>query len=216
MMWYFDYLTSECGRERIDYKFQKSGHSYGRVDQASGKAEKILKPKTDIEMPGDFARAVNKGVVNANIEWKELTNQSLFKDYATWFESRYETQNRDVEGNRYSFTDAVWFNFGCGEAVCEEDGIVKTYRHPGKVWIRQTMDPTEPPAIVCYQKPGSRRLDKRNLTRLNREFIRPNAGTFKGLDKLQSLCRPEAQRFYDELFTHFQYTKIKRCNRGRR
>jgi hypothetical protein len=133
--------------------------------------------------------------------WVEL-EQTVFKDYSSWFDGKYCVQTTDITGERYSFTNAVHFNFGIGERVDTFDGDVKTYSHPGTVWVRQTMDPREEPKEVSFLRDrdgASVALCESNLKPINRRPIAPNENTRKGLKKLMPYLSPNGRRYYQKI-----------------
>lgn len=194
---YFDHLVSTGFRERIDFKFFLAGHSFGAVDRSGGRTENIVLSKAEkIEIPRDYVDLMNSSSLHPRITWREIEQENL-KSFSTWLRMKYTEKSKDVYGNAYRFSDTMHFNYGIGERVDPADGNVKTYSHPGIVWLRKTLDPTEEPIEVDFRK--SQRtvcLKSKDLVSLNQGLIKPPSKTCKDLGKLCKFLSPRGKEYY--------------------
>ena len=89
------------------------------------------------------------------------------------------------------------YNYGIGEREDPADGIVKTFSHPGVVWIRKTLDPTEEPIEVDFRKSQETvSLKSKDLLPLNQGHIKPPGKSCKDLEKLCKFLSPQAKEYY--------------------
>ena len=65
----------------------------------------------------------------------------------------------------------MYLNFGIGERL-DRDGEVKTFSHPGIVWLWKTLDPLESPNEVDLRRKTNVELRKRGLKQLNNGVIK--------------------------------------------
>ena len=191
---YFDNLVSSGERQRIDYKFLIAGHSFGQVDRNCGRCEGVLKKKETIETPRDYVNLINHSL-SPEITWFEM-KQDQFHCYSKWLRTKYAEQRKDVYGQPYRFSDMVYFNFGLGERIDPADGTVRTFRHPGVVWMRETLDPREEPTEVDLRHPQHIDLDRTNLKLLNSKPIKLSKKKREDLDNLTKYLSPQAKTYY--------------------
>ena len=150
---FFDHLVSSGFRKRIDYKFLIPGHSYAAVDRDAGQAENILRVRRTIETPHDFVNVINNSALKEHIKWIEV-EQNQFGWYSEWLRKKYIESRKDINGKPFLFSEISYFNFGVGERVSPEDGMVKTYSHTGTVWMRKTHNPEEEPIVMDLRRNG--------------------------------------------------------------
>lgn len=191
---YLENLVSSGDKQRVDYKFFIAGHSYGAVDRMAGCGEKILGKKS-IETPTDYIRLINKKL-NPKITWIGM-EQTNFKCYSKWLRTKYHEQRKDTQGQPFRFSEMVHFNFGIGERVDPTDGQVKTFRHPGVVWMRKTLNPREEPTVVDLKSNDKdTQLNSATLKRLNRYPIKLSDKKRSDLRSLQKYLTPGAKEYY--------------------
>lgn len=200
VVFYFDYLVASGFRDRIDYKFFKSGHSFGAVDRDGGLAESVFRNAESLETPLDYANIINHSSLFPTITWI-LPPQSAFMNYSTWLRKTYRETRKDIFSKAYRFSDVMYFNFGIGERVDPIDGIVKTFRHPNCVWLRKTLDDQEEPIEVDFRKPEPTRRRERDRRPLNTSCIKPNQDTCQDLRKMLSYLSPAGQAYYNNILS---------------
>ena len=96
------------------------------------------------------------------------------------------------------FQRVVWFNFGTGEKVIDDELVL--INHPMEVWVRYSYDVKEQPRSVCYFK-------KHNQTALDlfppplySQYPKPIKKAKADLQKLVKEYVPEEyQSFYNEM-----------------
>ena len=192
---YLENLVSTGARQRIDFKFFITGHSYGAVDRMAGCGENILRKESTIETPADYINLVNSKL-NPNITWINM-EQTNFKCYSKWLRTKYHEQRKDIHGQSFRFSEMVHFNFGIGERVDPTDGKVKTFRHPGVVWMRKTMNPREDPTLLDLKSTDDdTQLSSRTLKTLNRHPIKLSDKKCNDLRSLGKYLSPGANEYY--------------------
>lgn len=191
---YFENLVSSGDRKRIDYKFLIAGHSFGQVDRNAGRCERVLKREGTIETPSDYISLINKSL-SPKITWIGM-EQDQFKCYSKWLRNKYADQRKDVNGRSFRFSDMVHFNFGIGERVDPTDGTLGTFRHPGIVWMRKTLDPCEEPTEVDFRLAQHIDLDNTTLKSLNSEPIKLSEKKSKDLLSLTKYLSPQGKTYY--------------------
>lgn len=194
---FFENMVSSGERERIDYKFLIAGHSFGQVDRNAGRCEKVLRSESHIETPTDIVSLVNNSL-SPGITWIEMEREQ-FKCYSKWLRKKYDDQRKDKNGQPFRFSEMVHFNFGIGERVDPVDGKLKSFRHPGVVWMRKTLDPRENPIEVDFRKKPHIDLRNQDLTLLNRRQIELSDKKSKDLLSLCKYLSPSAQTYYRSL-----------------
>lgn len=196
---YFENLVSSGARKRIDYKFLVAGHSYGEVDREAGRAEAILRRESTIETPRDYASLINNSALSSKTTWIEM-KQNQFSCYSEWLRSKYIESRKDVDKQPFLFSEMSHFNFGIGERLDPADGRVKTYRHPGFVWMRRTLDPREEPTVMdLTRKGGLLNLNTNNLKLLNNELIKLSDKKRKDLSNLCKFLSPRGKVYYQAI-----------------
>ena len=138
---YLNHLVSSGEKERVDFKFRLPGHSFGAVDRDSGRTENTLLGNNEhIETPQDYVQRINSSSLHPKITWIEMEQQNL-KSFSTWLRARYTDRKKDIRGQDYRFSDTMYFNFGIGERLDKESGIV---------WLRKTLNTQETPTEVDF------------------------------------------------------------------
>jgi hypothetical protein len=166
------------------------------VDRNAGRSECVLRREATIETPTDYVNLINNSSVRSNITWIEM-EQHRFKCYSKWLRSKYADRRKDVNGQPFRFSDMVHFNFGVGERINPTDGTLNTFRHPGVVWMRKTLDPLEPPVEVDFRKEQRRRnLSSRTLSTLNKKNIKLSDSKCKDLLSLSKYLSPRGKEYY--------------------
>ena len=193
---YFEHLVSSGIRQRIDYKFLIAGHSFGVVDRDGGRAESVLRRRSTIETPADYVSLINNSTLNPNITWYEM-ERPRFKCFSDWLREKYTERRKDVNGRPFLFSEMMHFNFGIGERLDPADGILKTYRHPGVVWMRKSLEPQETPTEVDLKKSrGRMELNINNLNPLNNEPIELSDKKRADLLSLSKYLSPRGKTYY--------------------
>jgi len=192
---YLNNLVSSGARERIDYKFLIPGHSYGPVDRNAGRCESIFRREATIETPTDYTNLINNSL-SPKITWIEM-EQGHFKCYSTWLRTKYADQRKDINGQPFRFSDMVHFNYGIGERIDPTDNRVKTFGHPGVVWMRKTLDPREEPTILDLRSTKQEiNLNSSTLRTLNNKRIKLTEKKCKDLLSLSKYLSPRANAYY--------------------
>ena len=202
---FFDHLVSSGFRKRIDYKFLIPGHSYAAVDRDAGQAEHVLRAEHTIETPHDFVGLINNSTLKSHIKWIEM-EQYQFRWYSEWLRTKYTESRKDVNGKAFLFSEISYFNFGVGERVSPDDGIVKTYSHNGTVWMRKTQNPEEEPIVMDLRRKGGRKdLNTDDLKPLsdsgNIELTRKKR---EDLAKLRKFLSPNGKKYYSNVIQSMQ------------
>jgi len=193
---FFENLVSSGIRERIDYKFLIPGHSFGEVDRDGGRAEGVLRRRQTIETPTDYVSIINNSALSPKITWIEI-QQHQFKCYSEWLRAAYTEERKDVNGRPFLFSEMMHFNFGVGERLDNASGLVKTYRHPGIIWMRKTLDPREEPIeLNLRKKRGQKDLNTVTLNPLNMEPIVISDKKRKDLSNLSKYLSPSGKAYY--------------------
>lgn len=196
---YFQHLVSSGFRKRVDFKFLIAGHSFGEVDRDAGRAEGILRRESTIETPADYVNIINNSSLSPKSTWVEM-KQDQFKHFSGWLRRKYVENRKDVNNQPFLFSEMVHFNFGIGEREDPADGIIKTYHHPGIVWMRRTLDPHEEPIELNLEKyRGERILYDRTLDTLNTELIQLSAKKRKDLLGLCKYLSPKGKAYYESI-----------------
>jgi len=172
------------------------------MDRNAGLCESVLKREGTIETPTDYVELVNKNLC-PNITWVEM-EQERFKCYSKWLRNKYADQRKDIYGQPFRFSDMSHFNFGIGERVDSNDGTVKTFRHPGVVWMRKTLDPLEEPVEVDFRQNQHTDLSTRTLKSLHSKPIKLSDNKCKALLSLTKYLSPHAKTYYQRAVGHQQ------------
>lgn len=192
---YFQNLVSSGARQRIDFKFFIPGHSYGPVDRNTGRCENVLRRERTIETPRDYIDLINSKL-SPDITWIEM-EQAGFKCFSKWLREKYADQRKDIHGQPSHFSEMTHFNFGIGERIDPADNQVKTFRHPGVVWMRRTLDPREEPTVLDLRRSGhDENLDSISLKALNNKPIKLSEKKSKDLLALSKYLSPNANTYY--------------------
>lgn len=201
MVMYLENLVASGFRKRIDLKFLIAGHSFGEVDRNAGRAETILRKESTIETPTDYVNIINNSSLSPKTTWIHMRQQQ-FKHFSEWLRRKYTERRKDINGQAFLFSQMSHFNFGIGERVDPADGQVKTYQHPGVVWMRRSLDPREEPTeMVLLRTKDEINLTMTTLNALNTERI---ALSNKKRADLQSLCKylsPRGKAYYESIIT---------------
>lgn len=193
---YFENLVDSGFRKRIDYKFLIPGHSFGPVDRDAGRAESVLRREQRIETPTDYVNLINNSALSPEITWVEL-RQHRFRCYSEWLRAKYTEHRKDVNGRHFLFSEMVHFNFGIGERVDSDDGILKTYSHKNIVWMRKTLDPREEPIeLDLRRKRGQKDLNTVTLENLNNDNIVLPSKKRDDLSMLSKYLSPNGKAYY--------------------
>ena len=193
---YFEHLVSSGAKQRIDYKFFIAGHSFGPVDRNTGRCETIFRNEQTIETPRDYINLINDSVVSSNMQWIEMEQQH-FKSYSTWLRTNYTLERKDTNNEPCHFSEMVYMNFGIGERIDPADNIVKTFRHPGVIWMRKTLDPRDPPTILDLRsREQEMNLSRTTLKKLNSKPIKLHEKKRKDLLRLCKYLSPDAKAYY--------------------
>ena len=170
------------------------------MDRGSGRTENtVLGSNEHIEVPQDYVQRINSSSLHPRITWIEMEQQNL-KSYSTWLRARYIDRKKDIRGQEYRFSETMYFNFGIGERL-DRDGEVKTFSHPGIVWLRKTLDPRETPTEVDFRRKTNVELRRRDLKQINNGVIKL---TDKKCKDLQYLCRflsPRRKCYYNTILS---------------
>ena len=200
VVFYFNHLVSSGEKERVDFKFLLPGHSFGAVDRGSGRTENtVLSNNEHIETPQDYVQRINSSSLHPKITWIEMEQQHL-KSFSTWLRARYTDRKKDIRRQEYRFSDTMYFNFGIGERL-DEDGYIKTFSHPGIVWLRKTLDPHETPTEVDFRRRGNVELRMRDLRPLNNGTIKPDDKKCKDLQHLCKFLSPRGKSYYNTILS---------------
>lgn len=192
---FLENLVSSGARQRIDYKFFIPGHSYGPVDRNTGRCESILRRKQTIETPTDYINLINNRL-SPQINWIKM-EQGHFKCYSKWLRESYVEQRKDIHGQPCHFSEMVHFNFGIGERIDPTDNRVKTFRHPGVVWMRKTLNSREEPTILDLRPAGTEiNLNNTTLRALNNKPIKLSEKKCRDLLSLSKYLSPSANAYY--------------------
>lgn len=196
---YLENLVASGFRKRVDYKFVVAGHSFGEVDRDAGRAETILRRVPTIETPTDYANIINKSSLSPKTTWIEM-EQKEFKHFSGWLRRKYIERRKDINGQPFLFSEMVHFNFGIGERVDPADGIVKTYRHPGIIWMRRTLDPKEEPTEMdLLRSSDGSDLNVRTLNVLNSELVTLSKKKQEDLFSLRKYLSPRGKAYYERI-----------------
>lgn len=196
---YFENLVFSGARQRIDYKFFIPGHSYGPVDRNTGRCEQIFRKEQSIETPRDYAKLINESELSSKMNWIEMEQQH-FKCYSTWLRTKYKEQRKDANKQPCHFSEMAHFNFGIGERTDPTDDTVKTFRHPGEIWMRRTLDPREDPTVLDIRIKGQDRdLSRTTLKNLNSTTIQLSEKKRKDLLSLCKYLSPGAKAYYHSI-----------------
>lgn len=196
---YLENLVSSGVRKRVDYKFLVAGHSYGEVDRNAGRAEAILRRESNIETPADYVTLINNSALSSKTTWIEV-NQRQFSCYSEWLRGKYIESRKDVRKQPFLFSEMSHFNFGIGERIDPADDKVKTYRHPGFVWMRRTLDPREEPTVMSLtRKGGLLNLNTNSLKPLNNGIIKLSDKKRKDLSDLCKYLSPRGKAYYQTI-----------------
>ena len=140
------------------------------MDRGSGRTEKtVLGSNEHIEVPQDYAQQINSSSLHPRITWIKMEQQNL-KSYSTWLRARYIDRKKGHPRSRVPFSETMYFNFGIGECL-DRDREVKTFSHPGIVWLRKTLDPQQSPNEVDFRRKTNVEL-RRSLKQLNNGVIK--------------------------------------------
>lgn len=192
---YFEHLVASGARQRVDFKFLISGHSYADVDRDGGRAESVIKRHETLETPADYVNLINGSSLSPNITWIEMA-QPQFKCYSTWLRTKYNDSRKDINGRPFRFSDMAHLNYGIGERVDPRDMRVKTFSHPGIVWMRKSLDPREDPIEVCFTKDPLETTRSSNLRQLNNRLIKIHEKKRHDLKNLSKFLSPQGRRYY--------------------
>ena len=126
--------------------------------------------------------------------------QQELKCYSKWLRTKYKEQRKDMNGEPCHFSEMVHFNFGIGERVDPADHKVKTFRHPGVIWMRRTMNPEETPTVLDLRDGGQEEnLDRRALRLLNNRLINLSEKKKKDLLSLSKYLSPNGKEYYRDI-----------------
>ena len=151
MIWFFQELIRSNVYSRIDYKFLIPGHTYGPADRQFAVIEKYAKRIENVYTPGNWYQHVREAFVASEhkIEVVEMQQPSFF-DWYKALNLHYTERTKDKSNEPLNFHNAVWFNFGYGEKVVNDE--IVEFSHRGDVWVRHTYDIGEEPQQVSYEK----------------------------------------------------------------
>nr|XP_002739486.1 PREDICTED: uncharacterized protein LOC100368598 [Saccoglossus kowalevskii] len=197
-MWYLQSLNDQGTFQRIDYKTLLEGHSYSFADRHFGLIEKNSRKHDVIELPTDWLNVIEQSSFAGHYKAKLLTIDDIY-DYSSYLKNEFTYRYKDVNGIKFSFDEAHYFNFGIGERLI--DGTVKTFSHPETAWVRKTLDPKETPIVVSFRKiKQMTRITDCHLHTLSRE-LKPLPGkVFQDVNELAiKYLSPRAQEWYQAL-----------------
>ena len=196
---YLQNLVSSGEKQRVDLKFFIPGHSFGPVDRNTGRCESIFRRQASIETPRDYINLVNDSLLSPKMTWMEMERQE-FKCYSKWLRTLYREQRKDINGEPCHFSEMAHFNFGIGERLDPADNTVKTFRHPGVIWMRRTFNPRETPTILDLRDSENEgNLERRALKVLNSRPIKLSEKKQKDLLSLSKYLSPHGKAYYREL-----------------
>ena len=120
----------------INHKFLVRGHTYLPNDRDFAQIEK-QKPTAQVHLPQDWISHIQKAKKKHPFTVTSLTWEA-FKDYKTYASKNYRKLTKTTCKKTVKFKQISWFSYG--ESL--EQGVTK--RHPDEVWIRYSLDESEP------------------------------------------------------------------------
>ncbi len=84
-----------------------------------------------------------------------VPEQGIHRDWNAYLSQRYvKTTRKDKHGDKVNISEFHWFNYGIGEVVGQKkaDGTPVLASHPGEIWMRRTLEESEPWTIVDLRK----------------------------------------------------------------
>ena len=196
VMWFFQEMIRRKVYSRIDYKFLIPGHTYGSTDQAFGVIERHASKVEAVYIPQQWYEHV--GNASSHIQVVEM-KQSFFCDFRQHLGKIYTERSKDEDKKSLDFQRVVWFNFGKGEKLINNELVMVD--HPRKVWVRYTYDVRETPRVVYYFKKNNRlELDESPPLLYSQYPIPIKKAKAEDLQKLVQQYVPcEYRSFYAEL-----------------
>lgn len=197
--WFLQYLIQEKIFLRIDHRTLLQGHTYSSCDRHFGNIEKAILKKDVVELPADYINIIQAASLNGKYHAKFMTIKDIY-DYKSYLSNQFTYRYFDVNGQQCLFEQSHYFNYGIGERP-DDNGVVKTYSHPDKVWVRKTFNPLEIPQELDFMKKKQKKnLNICTLNCLNDKLKPLRLKTYKDANALASkYLSPSAQSFYREL-----------------
>ena len=161
LFFYLDYIVRLGQFLRADFKFLLEGHTYSVCDRRFGTIQTLFKKREIIAIPRQWATVLEESnLSNVEVCWVTL---AMIKDFKSFLQLRYVSQNKDIEKQRFKVKNIAWLNFGYGEEVDDNEEL-QLVPHPESVFVRFQINPKEVPQKISFVK-------KKQATELRPEFL---------------------------------------------
>ncbi|KAK3286499.1 hypothetical protein CYMTET_5948 [Cymbomonas tetramitiformis] len=140
--------------ERMDVKVPPTGHTYLINDTWFGAIQRAAKTWSVISDLDDWVE-IAAGSSRLSPPICVVPEQGIHRDWNAYLSQRYvKTTRKDKHGDKVNISEFHWFNYGIGEVVGQKkaDGTPVLASHPGEIWMRRTLEESEPWTIVDLRK----------------------------------------------------------------
>ena len=120
----------------INHKFLVRGHTYLPNDRDFAQVEK-QKAVAQVHLPQDWIPYIQKAKKKHPFMVHSLSHQAFY-DYKTFASTNFFQLKKTTAKKTVKFKQIQWFSYG----ESSEDGTIKS--HPNEVWIRYSLNDSEP------------------------------------------------------------------------